>query len=146
MARDAQYYSWFFKLIQSTNMYLILHDFLKSISYFISSAWCEKYCFPEVWMCLCFRCARGVTGTLSAPSGCPSRGSLRWLASVSLATNFYLCVGLISKILSLLNVMMLLNNLLQIWIVLRCHGGPSVKAQCMCPSLSLTWTLDRMDQ
>lgn len=41
--------------------------------------------------------------------------------------------------------MMMLNGLHQIWIVLRCHGGLSVKAQYMCPSHSLTWILDLMD-
>lgn len=41
--------------------------------------------------------------------------------------------------------MMMLNGLHQIWIALQCHGGPSVKARCMCPSRLLTWTLDLMD-
>lgn len=37
-------------------------------------------------------------------------------------------------------VMVMLNNLNQIWIVLRLRDGLSVKAPCMCPSRSLTWT------
>lgn len=41
--------------------------------------------------------------------------------------------------------MTILNNLLQTWIVLRCHGGQLVKAPFTFPSRSLTWTLDDTD-
>lgn len=41
--------------------------------------------------------------------------------------------------------MTILNNLLQTWIVLRCHGGQLVKAPFTFPSRSLTWTLDHTD-
>lgn len=70
-------------------------------------------------MLLCFRCVNVATGTLSAPSGCPSKGSHRWLSSVSLATNvlflFYLFVFFTYQSyqqdrLQCFNVMMLLND------------------------------------
>lgn len=37
----------------------------------------------------CFRCVRVATDTLSPPNGCLSKGSQRWLSSVSLATHFF---------------------------------------------------------